>query len=247
MLFVDGYKYSRKRVNKTGSVSWRCRVSGCHATITTTGQGDVLRLGRSGHTHRPNELPPSGYHPDNVTTADADADDEIWFRNKRLLTGPRVSMATSIRRSMDVTKETWHDAASATQIAMRTEEPEETFEDDAHDDITSWNWNQDNMEDSPEGRKSLFILTNKQFEHDDPSRNVGKPEVSVEMSKHANCRRKVTKCYKPIFRPFWHPRTPSLADQWTNRPTPPSRKQKERTKNILQTDPHWPIPCEYKN
>ena len=65
LLFVDGYKYSRKRVNKFGSVSWRCRVLGCHATITTTQEGEVLRLGRSGHTHLPNEKPPAGYEPEN--------------------------------------------------------------------------------------------------------------------------------------------------------------------------------------
>ena len=68
-------------MNKFGSVSWRCRVLGCHATITTTQQGEVLRLGRSGHTHLPNERPPSGYKPENKPTRNDDNVDTKWSVN----------------------------------------------------------------------------------------------------------------------------------------------------------------------
>ena len=68
-------------MNKFGSVSWRCRVLGCHATITTTQQGEVLRLGRSGHTHLPNERPPSGYKPENRPTRNDDNIGTKWSVN----------------------------------------------------------------------------------------------------------------------------------------------------------------------
>ena len=120
MLFVDGYKYSRKRVNKFGSVSWRCRVLGCHATITTTQEGEVLRLGRSGHTHLPNEKPPTGYEPENKA------------RNPRQGTDPTPSESEHKPRKNSETEErrqgihnhrqgSEENVTKTTNVAMETE------------------------------------------------------------------------------------------------------------------------------
>lgn len=34
-LVLDGYKYNKRTENKNGTIPWRCRQSGCLATLTT--------------------------------------------------------------------------------------------------------------------------------------------------------------------------------------------------------------------
>ena len=131
LLFVDGYKYSRKRVNKFGSVSWRCRVLGCHATITTTEQGEVLRLGRSGHTHLPNERSPSGYTPENKRKRPEENNGiKSWAEESTSITGERNDENTDnkwIKENVNMADEP-EKAGVAMETVSRKEDVHEEIE-----------------------------------------------------------------------------------------------------------------------
>ena len=51
-VLLNGFRYSKRKVNKNGSVIWSCnRVPGCKCTLTTGADLNVIRNPCPDHTH----------------------------------------------------------------------------------------------------------------------------------------------------------------------------------------------------
>ena len=156
LLFVDGYKYSRKRVNKFGSVSWRCRVLGCHATITTTEQGEVLRLGRSGHTHLPNERPPSGYKPENkLKTQEENNETKSWDEENINIARERNDQSTDSKWTKEYVNMV--DETEKAGVAMETVSRKEDVYEEIEEKSPSDEYDEECNYEQAEGNVVLYI------------------------------------------------------------------------------------------
>ena len=50
-VLLNGFRYSKRKVNKNGSVIWSCRVPGCKCTLTSGADLNVIRNPCPDHTH----------------------------------------------------------------------------------------------------------------------------------------------------------------------------------------------------
>ena len=50
-VLLNGFRYSKRKVNKNGSVIWSCRVPGCKCTLTSGADLNVIRNPCPDHTY----------------------------------------------------------------------------------------------------------------------------------------------------------------------------------------------------
>ena len=50
-VLLNGFRYSKRKVNKNGSAIWSCRVPGCKCTLTTGADLNVSQNPCPDHTH----------------------------------------------------------------------------------------------------------------------------------------------------------------------------------------------------
>ena len=50
-VLFNGFRYSKRKVNKNGSVMWSCRIPGCKCTLTTGADSSVIRNPCPDHTN----------------------------------------------------------------------------------------------------------------------------------------------------------------------------------------------------
>ena len=50
-VLLNGFRYSKRKVNQNGSVIWSCRVPGCKCTLTSGADLNVIRNPCSDHTY----------------------------------------------------------------------------------------------------------------------------------------------------------------------------------------------------